>query len=81
MYRTPCKLFVANGKTSPDHFIRSSEGTTQGDNSASAFYSIGILQILFHLNDSCTCPQIWFADDAGAGGKLSDLKKCCDEIT
>ena len=81
MYRTPCKLFVANGKTSPDNFIWSSEGTTQGDNSASAFYSIGILPIMFHLHDNCTCPQIWFADDAGAGGKLEDLTKWWDEIT
>ena len=81
MYRTPCKLFVANGKTSPVNFIWSSEGTTQGDNLASAFYSIGILPILFHLHDNCTCPQIWFADDAGAGGKLNDLKKWWDEIT
>ena len=76
MYRTPCKLFVANGKTSPVNFIWSSEeGTTQGDNSASAFYSIGILPILFHLHDNCTCPQIWFADDAGAGAKLNDILK------
>ena len=74
MYRTPCKLFVANRKTFPVNFIWSSEGATQGDNSASAFYSIGILPILFHLNDNCTCPQIWFADDAGAGGNLIDLK-------
>ena len=66
MYRTPYRLFVANRKTSPVNFIWSSEGTTQGDNSSSAFYSIGILPILFHLNDNCTCPQIWFADDAGA---------------
>ena len=81
MYRTPCKLFVANGKKSPDNFIWSCEGTTQGDNSASAFYSIGILPIMFHLHDNCTCPQIWFADDAGAGGKLNDLKGWWDELT
>ena len=80
LYRQPCKLFVANGKKYPENFIISSEGTTQGCNSASAFYSIGILPILLHLHDVCSCPQIWFADDAGAGGKLNDLVKWWDEI-
>ncbi len=80
LYRKPCKLFVANGKKYPDNYIISSEGTTQGCNSASAFYSIGILPILLHLHDVCRSPQIWFADDAGAGGKLQDLVQWWDEI-
>ena len=81
MYRIPCKLFLANEKKYPENFIWSREGTTQGDNSASAFYSIGILPILNHLHDTCECPQIWFADDAGAGGKLEHIVKWWDEIT
>ena len=80
-YRVPCKLFVSNGKKYPDNFILSSEGTTQGDNPASAFYSIGVLPIMMHLHDTCACPQIWFADDAGAGGNLCDLIKWWDVIT
>ena len=58
LYRVPCKLFVADGKCFPDNFILSSDGTTQGCNLASAFYSIGTLPILLHLNDSCTSTQI-----------------------
>ena len=43
-FRCPCKLFLSNGKICPNNFIWSSEGTTQGDNMASSFYSAGILQ-------------------------------------
>ena len=79
-YRSPCKLFVANGKKHPNNFIWSSEGKTQGVNAASSFYSIGTHPVMTHLDIVCTCLQIWFADDAGAGGRLKELRKWWDEL-
>lgn len=75
-YRLPCKLFISGGQ---GKFIYSKEGTTQGDNTASGFYSLGItplLNILTHID----CHQLWYADDAGAAGKLEHLKEWWDKL-
>ena len=79
-YRAPCKLFVQGGSTSQDNFIWSNEGTTQGDNLASLFYSLGTHPLIFHLHQLTDCEQIWFADDSGAGGVLPELRKWWDEL-
>ena len=40
-YRIPCKLFLPGGS-----FLLSKEGTTQGDNAASGFYSLGVTPLV-----------------------------------
>ena len=64
-YRKDANLFI-EGET-----LTSSEGTTQGDPLATAMYALGVLPLIRRLND--VAKQLWFADDAAAGGKLSKL--------
>ena len=74
-YRRPSKLFLPGG----DH-ISSKEGTTQGDNCASGFYSISTILMIRELAQITNIKQIWYADDGGAGGTLEGLKKWWDEV-
>ena len=71
-YRTPSRLFI-NG----DHIL-SQEGTTQGDSLAMAMYAIGTLLLIHKLQGDVT--QAWYADDASAGGKTSDLRVWWDSF-
>ena len=76
-YRQPANLFLPNGS-----FIKSNEGTTQGDTCASGFYSIGIFPVISGLA-KCNiqnCKQIWFADDAACGGRLTALREWWDKL-
>ena len=43
-----------------------------------AMYSISVTPLIHSLNDPCTC-QVWFADDATAGGFLSGLIRSLGE--
>eukprot|EP00117_Sycon_ciliatum_P033888 scpid31728/ scgid3499/ len=73
-YRQLAHLFVG-GET-----ILSSEGTTQGDPTAMPMYALGVLPLL----KSVATPgaiQEWFADDAGAGGKLMPLRRWWGGLT
>ena len=36
-------------------------------------YAIGVLPLIHSLEDTCKWTQLWYADDASAGGMLSDL--------
>ena len=64
-YRSQPKLFIM-GKT-----LTSEEGTTQGDSLAMAMYALAIAPLMKKCaNDSI---QVWYADDASAGGTVSDL--------
>ena len=66
-YRSSASLSV--GET-----IQSLEGTTQGDPLAMAIYALAILPLINRAKLSAgNATQCWFADDAGAGGKLQDL--------
>ena len=68
-YRRPARLFIQGGGE-----ITSSEGTTQGDTLAMAFYGISTKPILTSLR--IVVPdilQVWFADDATGGGGLKSL--------
>ena len=76
-YRAPSNLFLPDGSC-----IMSNEGTTQGDNCASGFYSVGIFPIIRKLTELniTGCVQSWFADDSAAGGKLQSLRKWWDNL-
>ena len=65
-YRNSANLYV-DGET-----IQSNEGTTQGDPLAMAMYSVAIMPLIKQLNG--VVKQIWYADDASAGGRITDLR-------
>ena len=52
--------------------ILSSEGTTQGDPLAMAMYSVSVTPLITLLQDPSVA-QVWFADDATAGGTPQGL--------
>ena len=68
-YNAPVRMFITGGGE-----IKSREGTTQGDPLAMAMYALAITPLIQRLGthhpDS---GQVWYADDASATGKLSDL--------
>ena len=66
MYRGEASLFI-DGET-----VYSGEGTTQGDPLAVSIYGIAILPLIQKLQGLYR--QSWFADDASAGGKITQLK-------
>ena len=67
-YRSDADLFVG-GET-----MRSCEGTTQGDPLSMAIYALATLPLIGKAYLSAPdATQTWFADDAGAGGRLLDL--------
>jgi len=65
-YRKHPELFI-DGET-----LLSREGTTQGDPLAMAMYAIGILPLIDQIKTT-GIKQVWFADDATAGGHLQQL--------
>ena len=73
-YREDVQLFI-NGEV-----LLSREGTTQGDPLAMAIYAIAITPLIHRLKDRAT-KQVWFADDATAGGSLNHLKAWWDRIS
>ena len=72
-YREDIKLFV-DGET-----LLSQEGTTQGDPLAMAMYAIAITALIHRLENE-EIEQLWFADDATAGGNLTPLRTWWDHI-
>ena len=73
-YREDVQLFI-DGVT-----LLSQEGTIQGDPLAMALYAIAITPLIDHLEDE-SVKQIWYADDATACGKISNLRTWRDQIT
>ena len=55
------------------HQLLSSEGTIHGDPLAMAMYSVSVTPLIQALNSPCI-RQVWFADDATAGGSLSKIQ-------
>ena len=74
-YRVPVKLYLPDGS-----FIYSKEGTTQGDTAAPGFYSISTHPLIKRLSELKEISQIWYADDAGAGGKMKALRAWWDML-
>ena len=72
-YREDIQLFI-DGDT-----LLSQEGTTQGDPLAMAMYAIAVTPLIQQLQDS-EIKQVWFADDATAGGNLARVKMWWDHI-
>ena len=75
-YRQPAVLFISGGKR-----LESTEGTTQGDPLAMAWYSLTTVTLIDILR--CKVPtvkQVWLADDASAAGKISALKEWYDVL-
>ena len=71
-YRTNAELFIDG------EYVLSQEGTTQGDPLAMGMYALGILPLIKQLDD--LVKQVWFADDASAGGKLAQLREWWDKL-
>ena len=76
-YRHPSRLFLVGGGE-----IQSTEGTTQGDTLAMAFYGISmrpLINVLDHLKTNVH--QVWLADDATGAGSLINLKRWWTLVT
>ena len=76
IYRESTDLFLGANT------LLSQEGTTQGDPLAMPFYALATKPLIDRLStDTPDLKQIWYADDATAAGKISDLKKWWDNLT
>lgn len=71
-YRCHAKLFVG-GET-----ILSQEGTTQGDPLAMPMYALALVPMIARLRN--VTKQVWYADDAAAAGRLTDLRTWWDML-
>ena len=56
-------------------FLYSKEGVTQGDPLSMFMYAIGTLPLIRLLRDPGRWTQLWYADDASAGGTLPELRE------
>ena len=65
-YRSAADLYVGG------EIVKSQEGTTQGDPLAMAMYAIATIPLLKEAQTPFST-QVWFADDATSGGKLTGL--------
>ena len=62
---------VRNTEDGSGHFLHSKEGATQGDPHAVIDYGIGVLPLIrFLRRDHPQVTQLWYAEDAGAGGNF-----------
>ena len=66
-YRAPTELFV-DGDT-----LLSQEGTTQRDPLAMPMYALATISLIKKLKGNSK--QIWYADDAAAIGRITDLRE------
>ena len=73
-YRSDIELFI-DGET-----ILSREGTTQGDPLAMAMYAISTAPLIHRLSNDAI-KQVWYADDATAGGGLRHLRQWWDHLS
>ena len=81
IYQTPTTLNI-NGS---DKTLLSKEGTTQGENAASAWYAISTIPLMLCLptkgkDKALSLLQAWFADDSAAAGLLSEIKTWWDTL-
>ena len=82
-YQLPARLII-NDKNGHSDDILSEEGSTQGDVPAMAMYALGtkpLLDKLMSTVDQQKCKQVWYADDSGSGGKITEMRKWWEELT
>ena len=72
LYRDAAELFVGGD------VLLSLEGTTQGDPLAMAIYGLAVLPLIRKIAKEIK--QVWFADDATGGGKLTQVKGWWDRL-
>ena len=72
-YRKDSKLYIDGS------YILSQEGTTQGDPLAMPMYALGTVPLIQQLADF-KVSQMWYADDASAGGSLQSLRSWWDHL-
>ena len=72
-YRSAADLYVGG------EIVKSQEGTTQGDPLAMAMYAIATIPLLKEAQTPSST-QVWFADDATSGGKLTGLRSWWDTL-
>ena len=87
-YREPARLFVSQS----DQELMSQEGVTQGDNAAMGFYACSTMPVITSTSGKpnlengspgaggYTTKQIWYADDAVGGGRISDLREWWQDL-
>ena len=66
--------FYIEGET-----ILSMEGMTQGDPLAMAMFALAMVPLVDKASGGAR--QVWYADDASAGGKMEELRAWWDKIT
>ncbi len=71
-YRAPTDLFIDGSS------LLSQEGTTQGDPLAMPMYAIATIPLIRSLPSDVE--QVWYADDASASGRSSNLRTWWDEL-
>ena len=82
IYRCEAEMFVSNS----DLTILSKEGTTQGGPESMGFYAISAIPLskvktkVGDENEQDRTKQIYYADDGGAAGTLTGLKRWWDEV-
>ena len=72
-YRMDSRLFIDG------EYILSQEGTTQGDPLAMPMYALGVVPLIRQLA-VIKVSQLWYADDASAGGSLRGLCSWWDRL-
>eukprot|EP00923_Selenidium_pygospionis_P004428 GHVN01007124.1.p1 GENE.GHVN01007124.1~~GHVN01007124.1.p1 ORF type:complete len:991 (+),score=91.46 GHVN01007124.1:438-2975(+) len=75
VYRSPGTLFLEGGDP-----LVSDEGTTQGCPFGMMMYGLAVKPLIDTL-ESPSAEQMWFADDAAAGGSLVGLRQYWDTLT
>ena len=75
-YQESSKLVLSN----TDVFIRSEEGTTQGDLFSMLFFGVPLLPLIKKLHNPTKHKQSFYSDDAAACGKFDDLKQWMQQI-
>ena len=73
-YRDPTDLFIDGDR------MLSQEGTTQGDPLAMPMYALATVPLINRLSKG-SIKQIWYADDAAAVGKVSQLREWWEMLT
>ena len=74
-YRHWSTLILRSGNGTAN-FLHSKEGVSQGDPLSMFAYGLGILPLIRQLKaDFPEVEQPWYADDAGAGGNFSEIRR------